>query len=169
MPSANEAVPSRAAAPKRYAAVSRRLHTDAVVMERRYNAMRSSELGSRAWQDAGIEFLREGLKRGCMDHLNLLGDMRGPHSALSERATDELFENRDLSDAFIARLRIAAAREPDLDRGLRSWFGDRLFTGPLSNAHHAHPDHDPTPAPSGRSASPVAPASTLPQLSLGFA
>ncbi|MCD9046804.1 hypothetical protein [Luteimonas sp. MHLX1A] len=146
------------------AAAGRQLRADALVMERRHDALCRAPWSSDAWHDAGIEFLREGLRRGCMDHLNRLGDLRGEDSSLSERATDKLFENGVLSDAFVYRLRQAAARDATFEQQLRDWYDERLFTRTLSTAHPSHPKH----APSTADCTPAAPLEPIPQLALAF-
>lgn len=151
---------------KALAAAGRQLRTDALVMERRHDALCRARRGSDAWHEAGIAFLREGLRRGCMDHLNVLGDMRGEDSSLSERATDKLFENDALSDAFVYRLRQAAARDPAFAQQLRDFYGERLFSRSLSTAHPSHPEHA---AASKADRAPTVTAEPVPQLALAFA
>lgn len=93
---------------------------------------RASARGNfEAWLRAGVDFIRTGLRHGCLDRLNELAELHGGRTRLSERSMDELFESGSVTDAFVARLRREARADPELEAGLRASFGDRLFTRPL--------------------------------------
>lgn len=111
------------------ASYTRARQGDARVMDRLDRQLRQAccDMPSRRWIKAGIEFLREGLARGCLDHLNELGEMIGPESTLSERSIDTLFESGAASDLFLAALREEAAKDRYFDERLRAHFGDRTL------------------------------------------
>lgn len=104
---------------------------NARVMDRLYKQLCRTHLGSPAWIAAGIAFLREGLERGCLDNLNELGDALGPRCILSERCTDQLFENGLDTERFVAALREAAAADDFFEKQIRREFGDRILDRPL--------------------------------------
>lgn len=144
---------------------TRRMRGDARVMHRLHEELQAAEVGTRAWHRAGIAFLREGLKRGCLDHLYVLADLIGPHSTLGDRSTDTLFENFDASDAFIAHLRIAAAADSVFEHYLRAHYGDSIFSRELRATHPSHPEYVAPPKPDQ---APPRPAPAVPQLAFAF-
>lgn len=166
MPHPSTALPSRAAAPNRWAAVCRQLRTDAVVMERRCNALLAAPVASGAWLDAGVAFLREGLSRGCLRHLDMLGDMRtdqsGTASPLNAGVLASLWDASAASDAFLAHLRAAAARDGDLDRKVRAFYGESILAAPAAAA-------TPKPTPDRRAPRADRAPACLPQLPFAFA
>lgn len=106
---------------------------NARVMDELDRKLRAAEpsMPSRRWINAGIEFLRQGLDRNCLDDLNYLGEVAGPKSRLSERSIDCLFENGEATELFVKALREAAAADETFQSQLRRSFGDRLLDRPL--------------------------------------
>lgn len=106
---------------------------DAIVMDKcDRNLRRSYNRSTKEWHRAGVEFLREGLQRGCLGDLNELGDLLGSKSWLSERSYDLLFESGTDTDDFIRHLRTEATADPGFEQQLRGYFGDRILERELT-------------------------------------
>lgn len=113
---------------------------DARAMDRADRELRAAsrrDFGGPTWHQAGIAFLRQAFKRGCLDRLNALGDLVGARSRLSERSIDELFESGDDTEAFVQQLRMEAERDPGFKEDLRRQFGDRILTRELRLAQES--------------------------------